>query len=310
MKKILTAAAFFAGTIAPVFAGTSALTFWNDNDMRWSDKYYTSHQRISFSTTENLPEYGFAFFSLGQEIYAPKERYTPAAPEKDHPYCGFAYLSAGMGGADDNVFFSYELQAGVVGPAALGREVQNEWHHFIDIDRLSGWDSQVKNQVGINLLLECGGRRMLAGTLRDGWASDLTLRGFASAGTVRDVFSIGAQWRWGKNLPADLGYRSMRQGTSGIFVPKETKDYWYLFADFHADAIFYDVTMGGELLRHYDDSTDITPYPFSFELTLGFSAFVGKRFLISVGESFRRKDFVSADKLYFAYTGVRISCVF
>ncbi len=295
----------------PAFSASSVFSIWDDNDFRWSDKYYTNHTRCSFSFADEKNSGRTYFASFGQEIYSPANHNTLAAPRGDHPYCGYLYLSGGLTEffAPDR-YFSVELQAGVIGPSSGAHGTQRDYHNLIGEAPLSGWGSQVRDQPGINLQLELGQRFVLAGTPGDGYASDLLTRQYLSLGTVRDVASLGVQWRWGKNLPRDLGYRSMRYTTASVFVPAETKNYYYAFVDFHVDAVAYDVTLGGEMLRDFRDDTGITPYPFSFELSFGVAVLFGERYLLTVGEHFRRKDFVSADHLYFAYTGARLSFVF
>ena len=305
MKKFLPVFVILAGTFAPTaFAGM--FTMWDDNDCCWSDKYYTNHTRFSVSWIEGG---WWNFFSFGQEMYAPDHRLDKIPPRDDHPYCGFLYASIGMAGVSEESYISAEYQLGVVGPAAGAHGTQDAYHDLISIENLGGWDTQVENQLGLNILIEAGKRFVLTGKLRESYASDLMVRGFVSLGTVRDLASLGVQYRFGKNLPADLGYRSMRQATSALVVPEESRDFWYAFVDFHLDAVAYDVTMGGEMLHDYD-VTDITPYPFSFELSVGFSMMINGRYLISVAEHFRRKDFPDADQLYFAYTGARLSIIF
>ena len=40
------------------------------------------------------------------------------------------------------------------GPAALGEEVQNNFHRLINGDRVNGWNNQLRNEPGLTLTYE------------------------------------------------------------------------------------------------------------------------------------------------------------
>lgn len=292
--------------VPALFADT--FTAWDENDFfgHWSDKYYTNHTRFAYTyEPEETPDRRY-FFSIGQEIYTPKARYVSVPPADDHPYAGFLYGSIGFSQNDETKLLSTELQLGILGPSALGKQIQRDYHKLIDADIYDGWDTQIKDQPGINLLSEYRFRMMLSGTLCEGYAGDMIIRGFASLGTVRTQFSGGAQVRYGLNLPKDFGYTSLRQGTSVVFstdVPVSI----YAFADVQADLNLYDATLGGEWFRsHY---SDVYVYPLAVEATIGIAASYGN-WSAMVFQSFRSRDFSSADKAFFAFGGIRISYSF
>lgn len=305
--------------LASVFAATylfcsvsvtaDTLSVWDENDYwgRWSDKYYTNHTRFAYTyDTEKTSPATHYFFSIGQEMYTPADKSSAIPPENDHPYAGFLYASAGIAQHTKDVLRSVELQLGVVGPSAIADSCQHDYHKLTDEAFPSGWDSQIKDQAGINLLSETRMRQMLSGTLGEGYACDLIIRGFFSLGTVRTQLSGGMQVRYGLNLPHDFGYTTMRQGTSVVFSPDVPVSF-YVFADFQADMNIYDVTLGGELLRKHE--SDIYAYPFSAEFTFGAAAVYGN-WSAMIFQSFRSRDFSAADKAFFAFGGVRLSYSF
>lgn len=292
--------------VPAVFADT--FSAWDENDFfgHWSDKYYTNHTRFAYTyEPESTPDQRY-FFSIGQEIYTPRERYVAVPPANDHPYAGFLYGSLGIAQNDANKLFSVELQLGVLGPSALGEQIQRDYHKIIGADIYDGWDTQIKDQPGINLLSEYRIRMMLSGTLGEAYASDLIIRGFSSLGTVRTQFSGGAQVRYGLNLPSDFGYTSMRQSTSVVFSPNVPVSF-YVFADIQADLTLYDATLGGDWFRSHD--SDIYAYPLAVEATVGIAASYGN-WSAMLFQSFRSRDFSSADKTFFAFGGIRITYSF
>src|SRR4029450_10644145 len=102
--------------------------------------------------------------SLGQSIFTPADTDLFPPPADDRPYAGWLY--AGVTLLQDSArrtLDPLELQLGVIGPAALGRQVQNDWHQFIDISEAEGWSEQLKNEPGIVLSYERKWRVSLVG---------------------------------------------------------------------------------------------------------------------------------------------------
>lgn len=299
---------FPAALLAALPAAADTFSAWDENDFwgHWSDKYYTNHTRFAYThDSEGTPETHY-FFSFGQEMYTPADMISYTAPANDHPYAGFLYVSAGIAQNTDDVLRSVELQVGVVGPSSMAHGCQREYHKLIHEIYPNGWDSQIKDQAGINLLSETRMRQVLSGRLGEGYASDLIMRGFFSLGTVRTQLSGGMQIRHGINLPRDFGFATMRQSTSLVLKP-EVPASLYVFADFQADLNIYDVTLGGELLR--ESHSDIYAYPLSAEFTVGIAAVYGN-WSAMLFQSFRSRDFSSADKHFFAFGGIRLSYSF
>ena len=75
--------------------------------------------------------------------------------------------------------------------------------------------------------------------------------------------------------------------------------------DVQADAVFWDETLTG----NNGDGADIYAYPLVAQFTIGVCA-VYDRFMLSVFQAFRSKDFSSQDKDFFAYGGFKFSVFF
>ncbi len=293
-------------TVGTLSADTFSIEDENDFWGMWSDKYYTNHTRFAYTYDSEDVQGRAYFFSFGQEMYAPRHGSAHPAPKNDHPYAGFLYASAGCATWEDDTLLSAEVQLGVVGPASMAHGVQRDFHHMIGEDRLEGWDSQVKNQLGANLICEMRERFVLIGEMESGWAGDMICRGVMELGTVRTLLSAGSQLRFGYDLPKNFGFVPMRQSTS-VAIEAKTPKSVYAFWDFQGDAIIYDVTLGGELLRDFD--TDIDPYPFAFQSSIGIEAIFGG-WTLTIYQSFRTHDFHQADHTFSAWGGFKISYSF
>lgn len=291
-------------------AARAAFSVLDDNDFfgKWSDKYYTNHTRLALTLdSDNLPD-GLLrqwFFSLGQEIYTPKDRAATVPDPRDHPYAGYLYVSAGTAIFDDDFAVLQEIQLGATGDWSLAEQTQKEYHRLIDEIRPAGWDTQIHRRVVGQAIGEIRKRVMLSGACgNEDYGSDLILHGFGGLGNLRGVVSAGAELRAGWNLPKDFGVMNMRQSASAMLDPR-VKASVYGYLDLSADAVLWDKTLTG----NNDRGADIYAYPLAAQLTVGICV-IYDRFMFSTFQSFRTKDFSSQDNDFFAYGGFKFSVFF
>ena len=179
------------------------------------DRYYTNGAHLVYvgphagskdSVWTWRPHYG-----IGQEIYTAADRFATNPSPDDHPYSAWAYGMIGCSWDDGESLDVLTFRLGVVGPSALGRQVQNGYHEFLGIRRLNGWDTQLHDEPGLNMDWRRNWRIRVAGGDR-GFGADVIPMLFAEFGTVRDSFATGAQLRFGQNLPDDYGVSDTRKG--------------------------------------------------------------------------------------------------
>jgi lipid A 3-O-deacylase len=97
--------------------------------------------------SDHLGEVSVGLF-LGQNMYTPR-RITVSQPQSnDRPWAGWLYLGGVAQSVLGNRLQTMELDIGLVGPAALGREMQTEWHKLVGADRPQGWSDQLRNEPG------------------------------------------------------------------------------------------------------------------------------------------------------------------
>jgi len=142
------------------------LTVENDLFGSGTDKNYTSGVRLSWFDTNSIPpkaarlidpflpmfsinETTSVHYSLGQNLYAPRNLFATTPDPKDRPYAGFLYGSMGMTSITENHRDDVEITAGVVGPAALGEETQKFVHSIAASDYPLGWNHQLKNEPAL-----------------------------------------------------------------------------------------------------------------------------------------------------------------
>ena len=222
---------------APARAGgKERVTALEENDSLYfnSDRHYTQGVRFSYAGPDVVPGSAwngpFDFLSgvpslfeasgarryaliLGQSIYTPKEIGLDPPDPADRPYAAWLYAGAGLlqeTGKDR--LENAELLLGVVGPAALGREIQNDYHQLIDAGRAKGWASQIGNEPGLMLTYERFWRVSVPAT---GGLLDVVPGAGATVGNIMTYGEIGALFRIGNALGADYGPARVRPALSG-----------------------------------------------------------------------------------------------
>lgn len=283
----------------------------DDNDFfgKWSDKYYTNHTRLAL-TLDAKPLPGESarralFFSIGQEIYTPKDRAAETPDPRDHPYAGYLYASLGDVIFDDDFAVFREIQLGVTGEWSLADKIQKEYHRLLDEIRPAGWDTQIHNRVVAQAAGELRKRFMLDGDCgNESSGADVILHGGADLGNLRGVVSAGTEFRLGWNLPKDFGMMNLRQSASAVLDPQVSRSL-YAYLDAQADVVAWDKTLTGNNGR----GADINAYPLVGQLSVGV-CFIYDRFMFSTFQSFRTKDFSSQDQDFSAYGGFRLSVFF
>jgi hypothetical protein len=146
--------------------------------------------------------------------------FTPADPvptaliEDDRPYAGWLYLGFGYHARSRLRMDSLELNLGVVGPSSLAEEAQNFIHDLRGFDRFNGWDNQLSDEPGVQLIYELKRQLLPDCILPVGMECDLIGHTGFSLGNVATYLNAGGEFRLGWDIPADFGTSSLRPGGS------------------------------------------------------------------------------------------------
>jgi hypothetical protein len=150
-------------------------------------------------------------FTLGQLMYTPEDRERTSIDPTDRPYAGWLYMGFGYHTQTRNRMNSFEVNLGMVGPAALAQESQDFIHDLRGIDNFNGWHNQLRNEPGLQLVYEHK-NRWLRQSLGKGWEHEVLLHAGGSLGNVATYLNTGAEYRIGKHLPHDFGTSALRPG--------------------------------------------------------------------------------------------------
>jgi lipid A 3-O-deacylase len=220
--------------------GTNRFSLLEENDSLYfnSDKHYTQGLRLSnlgpdiggqsawqgpFNLLSDIApvfsqdgakssrRYSMLF---GQSIFTPKNLTLKPPDPHDRPYGGWLYGGVSLlQETNERMLENFEVDLGVVGPGALGKQVQNNFHQLIGVGQAKGWSNQIQHEVGGMLSYERLWRLPLIGDGTDGL--DVVPQVGATVGNVFTYGDAGGMIRIGKNLRADYGPARIRPALSG-----------------------------------------------------------------------------------------------
>lgn len=224
-------------------------------------------QRVLERITDNRGNMQFGLF-LGQNLYTPK-RITEARPQPfDRPWAAWLYVGGVVQNVEDNRLQTVELDLGVVGPSALGKPVQSEWHRLVHADQPRGWDNQLHDEPGVLLAyLEKWRYGPASGT------QAVTHFG-VTLGNVMTLARGGGMLRVGRNM-SGFGPDTIEPGGAMLQRTRQFDRWttlnapeWYVFAGFDARVVARNIFLDGNSFR---DSASVDRRVFVYDLKGGIS---------------------------------------
>lgn len=228
-----------------------------------SDQYYTSGLRINWTSgTDNQPAPietlnhailgpGVTRISLGvqQTIFTPHDTQAVNPPAGDRPYAGLMLGTVNLINDTDLSRSVFGIQFGVMGPAALGRQLQNGFHNLIGDTPNRGWSHQLQNQPIFQVQAGRTWRLPLADLY--GIEMEMLPAVAAAAGDYRIYGSVADTFRLGQGLRSDFGTPTIGSGTDGTDAYRLTRPLaWYVFGNVTGYAVGYDATLQGNTVRN------------------------------------------------------------
>lgn len=246
---------------------------------------------------------------LGQDIYTPEERDTPKLIKNDRPYAGWLYGGYGVNARVDHgekgpsELHSVELQIGVVGPAAKGKEAQDFIHRTRGFPLFQGWANQLKNEPAFLVHYEYKYKPMNVYTISDEWGWSSISHAGVTFGTVASYLNAGTALRIGRNIPADFGTSPIRPGGNNNAPlridaqadktaprkPRLGRDGLsaHLYLSLDARAVANNIFLNGNTWR---ESHSVPMKHFVTDAAFG-GAIIGRCWKVAVGRVIRSKEF-------------------
>jgi hypothetical protein len=289
------------------------ITVLEENDGLFfnSDKHYTQGFRISDLHPVTTPGVWNSAFDalgsfvpifapggnrqeslfLGQSIFTPKNTQLRPPDPRDRSYAGWLYVGASLlQETNSRMLENFELALGIVGPGALGEQVQNDFHQFIATPTAKGWGSQLQTELGAVLSYERKWRQPLAGD--PSFGIDVVPQLGASVGNIFTYGDVGGLLRIGKGLGADYGAARIRPALSGTdyFDERGLNDgrALYFFVGAQGRAVARNIFLDG---NSYRASRSVPKRNLVGDLQAGFSASWSKSLRLDASVVLRSKEF-------------------
>lgn len=274
------------------------------------DKYYTAGVRLGFISKESSALRFLRFASLQQfftpsalhtsfglaikqEMYAPKDRFSPIPPEDDHPYGGYLGVSLSSFVRSAYILESLGLDIGLVGKASGAKEVQDLIHDLTNNAHLAGWGTQLRNEFILNAHwgLSASIPQILERTAH---SLDLMPQFALSLGNARIHSQASLLARFGYRLSPNTAPMHLNSGFVGApYVGSGFSIYGFVGAGVRVVGrnIFL---QGSTFAPHFVSSHSISINPFMLEFVWGV-AVQYKRFEIVYSAVHRSKEFATQD---------------
>ena len=299
--------------------GSGSITLYTENDRYFAgtDRHYTNGFKLSFLGDTNLnhsPEFvqTVAKFiptlpektaeeqdyrvgvSIGQNIYTPTEIHTPTPDPADRPYAAWLYGALTFQAKDRkrDLLRVVEFDFGVVGPSAIGEEIQNGVHSLLHIPHAEGWAHQLHDEPGFILAWE---RRYGIKRIKsrgDLLGADVLGHYGLSLGNVDTSARTGLMARFGLRLPQDFGPDLIR--VAGGDTSPATRFSMYFFGSAEGHAVGRNIFLDGNSWR---SSPSVAKRPltadFNYGTVLRFPAHYGilSGLQIAYTQNYRTKEF-------------------
>lgn len=273
----------------------SQLTITSENDnytLKLKDRYYTNGFSLRYS---RLLGDGSALVSkkilateFGQKIYNPYKQDVDFAATMDRPFTGFLYLKSGLTylTPKENIV-CWNVQAGLVGAAALGKEVQR-WHHRnFNLPTPYGWETQLKSEFGMNA--QGGYYQHFFRPSERKRIIDVLAKGEIMAGTDFTAMSTGLSIKFGAFEKASNSVQwDARLHSNGKARYFRRSEFFFYFEPAITYQLYNATVQGGFFTRKQDEyTTSLQPVVYSH--SFGFR-YAENHWTLQLGFTYKTKE--------------------
>jgi hypothetical protein len=233
-------------------------------------------------------------FSLGQNIYTPRDITKEELIVDDRPYAGWTYAAAALHSKNFEILNTLEVNIGIVGPSSHADEAQKLIHEWLGGDEPRGWDNQLQDEPGFMITWQRFWR-ILRTPVGNVYAFDGIPHAGLTLGNVFTYANLGGEIRFGYNLPADFGTSLIRPG-GGVACPVGLQDprcgaemdfSLTFFVGVDGRAVAHNIFLDGNTCK---ESHSVGKNYFVADVSAGFSI-VYKRVKLTYAHVFRSEEF-------------------
>lgn len=270
--------------------------FRSDNDAYLAygqDRYYTNGLFITFRHAVR-PKTGTGRLAkktweaeAGQYMFNAQSGDIPGIGYVDRPFAAWLYGGFKFNWLmKDEQVFQLSVNAGTIGPDALGEEAQELLHKIVGFYKINGWQYQVNNEFGVNTGFDY--TRLLS---RPSASADFSLKGYANLGTTFSGAGAGIQFRAGdiQKLFRSVSTNSRISNSAGDSIPAREL---FFFAQPTLHFIAYDATIQGGMFSDDKGPVTFTPNRLAFSQEIGVK-YAGDRWTLNFSVIFRTREISS-----------------
>jgi lipid A 3-O-deacylase len=263
----------------------------------WTDGIFNFVGKIPTVFVDGAQSQRRVAWLVGQSIFTPKNLAIKPPDPRDRPYAGWLYTGPSLLQDSGNQLENFEIELGVVGPGAFGRQVQNDWHQFMGVHQAEGWSNQIQNEPGGLLSYERLWRVPVpflswdSGGVQNG--IDIVPQAGGTVGNVFDYAELGAMLRIGHHLETDYGPVRVRPSLSGTdyfngsHLGEEIG--YYIFAGAQGRAVAHNLFLDGNSFRQ---SPHVRHKTLVADLDAGLTVFWSDRIRLTLSAERRTREFV------------------
>ena len=293
--------------LPPPPEGSEFQLFIENDILAGTDRYYTNGFKLGFGVPfETLRDflktpakytldifsdpqgsYNFGLF-LGQNIYTPRD-ITVAAPQPyDRPWASWLYLGGVAQRVKGNRLDTAEIDIGVVGPPALGEQVQSSWHRLVGVAQPEGWDNQSPSELGLSIAYL---QKRKYGNAH----FEVVPHAGLTLGTVTTLARVGGTMRLGQNMtgfgpdtiePGGAMLQNTRREHDGAGRPRYE---WYGFVGADVRYVAHNIFLDGTV---FHESFSVDSRNVVRDVTLGASMRIDA-LRVSLTRIFRSDEFTT-----------------
>lgn len=228
-------------------------------------------------------------FSFGQGLFTPTDNTRSDLIRDDRPYAAALLVNFGYNARSGAHLRTTQLAVGMVGPAAMGKQVQQAVHSVLGDEKFKGWDNQLHNEPVFKLVHERM-RRWPAEPSAAGWGWDAISHWGGALGNLATYANTGGEVRFGWKLPDDFGSSPMRpagENTAPTRLGRAAGWSGHLFLTSDARWVLRDITLDGNTFR---TSHRVDKRPFVGDIGYGVAVMRG-RWKFALARYHRTREF-------------------
>jgi len=205
--------------------------------------------------------------AIGHSIYTPENYISPELQESDRPFAGWMYGEYTAIANTQITETAIGLSIGLVGSAALGRQIQTLNHSIINDPKPLGWDNQLNNEPAILLKYRQSQFHPIAelGNTNLGLITRLGL----NLGNVFTDAGAGMVLRLGSYLSNHELPIRIQPGISGNSTYIEVRNNrfdWQIFTEIQGRGVIHNIFLDGNT---FNNSHSVRKKPFVWESSAG-----------------------------------------